>query len=226
MGCEIDWTILRGFAEIIFKFAGDAAWPTSAFGICFLFREAIRKAIGRAKSASAMGASVELAPAEQEKHMLTSDEVVSGATAQALSGKLPPPNEYLAPLEEHFRQVLDENGNISSEERESWLVRFASSFTDLWRQEQHYRLIFGSQIAFLNHLNLFGSQDFASVKSFFDLHGESPAPIPAYNFENWLGFMLSNRDIVLADGRYTLTPLGKRFLVWMKEAGVVEQKPF
>jgi hypothetical protein len=96
------------------------------------------------------------------------------------------------------------------------------------RHEQHYRWIFGSQIALLKQLNLVARMTKAQVISFWKEHAVSPAPAPSYTFDNWLAF-LTAEDVTVEregdDASLAMTPVGKAFLVWMTQQSAPDMKP-
>ncbi len=101
----------------------------------------------------------------------------------------------------------------------------------LARHEQHYRIIYGSQFAFLKHLNVSIVAPVQNARFFFDTFGTKPPPMPTYTYENWLAFLINANDIekyVESDGRemFRLTPVGKAFLIWATEQSVPDHKPF
>lgn len=172
-----------------------------------------------------MGVSVELNPAAQDAQDNAPDAAIASTTRQLTVSPEPPVHDILSPCDAHYLSLV-RSEDLTQEQREKWLARIASSYTDLWRQENHYRLIFGSQIAFLKRLHLFGPQPVDSVKEFYEANGAIPPPIPTYTFENWFGWLIESKDVAVEVDQVFITPLGKRFLQWMTEAAVVDQKAF
>jgi hypothetical protein len=84
--------------------------------------------------------------------------------------------------------------------------------------EQTYRLIFGSQIAALEFLNVKGNQDTANLRPFYDSGtAAQPAFYATYPFEKWTEFLSRQKLIARLDDpqRVGITALGKDFLVWI-----------
>lgn len=94
--------------------------------------------------------------------------------------------------------------------------------------ERLYRLIFGSQIAVLNHLNLSGSATEEQIQEFYNRASlRFPGLYSKYSFKEYLGFLKSQSLIATEDNaNYTITLAGKMFLQWMVANGISDAKPF
>lgn len=119
--------------------------------------------------------------------------------------------------------------NVPEHERDRTLIRHLAVAQIEWRAEEVYRLIFGSQIAILQHLNLYTSDSEQHlIELFFDT---TAAQYPdAYAkmdrgqyFQYLVGAKLVNRS---EQGIYTLTVFGKAFLEWMPYKGILPNKPY
>jgi hypothetical protein len=88
--------------------------------------------------------------------------------------------------------------------------------------EQIQNLIFGSQIFLLKKLNEVTGQGqmVASVEAHFDhIQKRFNEAFADWSLGKYLDFLLARNLIVLQDGRYHITNLGKEYLVWMARNG-------
>jgi hypothetical protein len=224
----VDWVTVLAFARPTLSFFGEAAWPISAAFIALRFRQPISEAINRAKRFSAFGAELDMPPPQQQ---LSADQTIAAASASLSVTPEPQHDAVLAPVEAHFFKAL-ENEPLSPEQRYHWAVRVAASQAMLARHEQHYRLIFGSQIAFLKYVNVAGFVSIADAQRFFDEYKAKDLNNPLYHFQNWLNFMMgAGNDLEgfvseNAVEQVRLTPTGRAFLLWLAAQAAPENKPF
>jgi hypothetical protein len=95
--------------------------------------------------------------------------------------------------------------------------------------EQIQNLIFGSQIYLLKKLNEIAGQDLSPAE--LQLHYEHVQKMFSEQFSDWslekyLHFLFARSLVVLQDGRYHITNLGKEYLVWIARTGRTENKAF
>ena len=84
--------------------------------------------------------------------------------------------------------------------------------------ERTYRLVFGSQIKLLDTLQLHGPLIMVIVRLFYDSAVQAEQEFYAdYPFESWCKFMASNYliEINAENDTYSITSVGRDFLVWM-----------
>jgi hypothetical protein len=94
--------------------------------------------------------------------------------------------------------------------------------------EQTYRVIFGSQINALKHLNIAYFVTRSQIKDFYDSASlQFPQLYSKYTFDQYIGF-LEARGLITSDdcGRYSITPAGQAFLQWLSANRISETKPF
>jgi hypothetical protein len=98
----------------------------------------------------------------------------------------------------------------------------------LYAAERTYRIIFGSQIAILKHLNVHGRTTTSKIQEFYEqAKTKFPLVYDKYQFDAYLNFLISSNLVVAAVGiTYVITPLGKEFLQWMIAQGISDVKPF
>ena len=88
------------------------------------------------------------------------------------------------------------------------LIEHLATIQLLYMAERLYRLIFGSQIVTLKHMNLQGSMTQETLRSVYDATKIAyPNVYNAYSFESWLNFLKTNNLITTSDDvNYTITP--------------------
>jgi hypothetical protein len=94
--------------------------------------------------------------------------------------------------------------------------------------EQTYRLIFGSQLEVLQHLNLYGATSKQKlVEMFYEpAAGKHSAVYSKITTEGFFRFLESNNLVVSEAQSYRLTPRGKAFLEWIVTQGILPKKLF
>jgi hypothetical protein len=122
----------------------------------------------------------------------------------------------------------DMSNILDTTERETLLVRNLAIAQLQWSAERLYRVIFGSQLDLLQHLNLFGpTRTEALIERF---HKPAVARYPQlfehYSSESYKAFLTANELIANhQDGKCTITVIGKEFLAWISHNGVPMDKP-
>jgi hypothetical protein len=115
------------------------------------------------------------------------------------------------------------------EERERLLIRNLAIAQLELAAERTYRVIFGSQLAALQHLNLYGPTPKEKLERLFyepaaQKFGEVYRNYPA---DRYFHFMASNGLITISDGGdVAVTVAGKALLEWIIRHGVLMNKPF
>jgi hypothetical protein len=120
--------------------------------------------------------------------------------------------------------------NIPESERLDVLVRHLAVSELLTNAEQIYRLIFGSQLGLLHHLNLYGlTAKTKLIENFFEPAAvKYPAAYVRYSKDEYFHFLESNFLVTSANHpeAYEITVKGKGFLEWIVTSGVSVEKPF
>jgi hypothetical protein len=118
--------------------------------------------------------------------------------------------------------------NLADNEAVDLLIQHLASTQLFLAAERLYRIIFGSQIAVLKHLNLYGPANRVIIQKFYDEAKEKfPQVYNPYPFESYVKFMKSQNLVNTPDDiNYSITILGKEFLLWMVVEGRPEEKPF
>jgi hypothetical protein len=111
----------------------------------------------------------------------------------------------------------------SAQEQVNILIRHLAVVQLTNRAETTYRLIFGSQIALLTHLNLFGPTSVVKLIADFYMPAAKryPALYEAYPQDGYFKFLQSNGLIApTPNAGYEITLVGRAFLQWMTGAGI------
>ncbi|HDL7138525.1 TPA: hypothetical protein PXM60_002581 [Yersinia enterocolitica] len=91
-----------------------------------------------------------------------------------------------------------------------------------------YIFIYGSQIAFLEHLNrqhTYTGVYHGAAKSYYEAYVEKvPEMKTVSNFDSWIGFLLSQGLIFNDSGHYKISDYGKGFLVYMTVSNLSSMK--
>jgi hypothetical protein len=130
---------------------------------------------------------------------------------------------------ERERAIFRDLNNVQDGEKINLLVRHLAIASMFLIAEQTYRLIFGSQLAMVEYLNLYGPTPKAKLLAlFYDPAAakfpEAYANIPA---AGWLQFPVTSGLMVSQnDDQYAITQTGKAFLEWIVATGILASKQF
>lgn len=220
MACFVDWNYVLQGGKIVADVLSAAAWPIAAAWIATRFKEPISRAIDRARKFSAMGIDADLPIAQAEA---VADAIPESVVPARTVPAEPPYDPLLTPMDEDYLKRANTE-DLSPEQRMKWLARIASLNFEAWRHENHYRVIFGSQVGFLKVLNHQGPQDESAAKRWYEFGG---LKTEAFQFDGWLQFLLTSHDIVRRDdGKFAITEAGRRFLVWLTSNSIPDNKPY
>jgi hypothetical protein len=166
--------------------------------------------------------------------VITSSAVVGSPTVPALAADAARGdilrNVGISPLViERERAIFRDMNNVQVGERINLLVRHLAIASLFFIAEQTYRLIFGSQLAMVEHLNLYGPTPKAKLlELFYDPAAANfPEPYAKISPDRWLRFPVTSGLMASQDGElYTITQTGKAFLEWIVATGILASKPF
>jgi hypothetical protein len=184
-------------------------WPLVVFGLAVIavvvFREQIAGLLGRSRKVpTPFGA-------------LIVDQELPDDVQEFVGGLQEVLQAQRADLEEKQRTIEEWQG-------------LATQYSTGWWYEQTYRVIFGSQIALLQRLNVSRA---GAVADELDVHYQLHLALariggPAYRIsrEQYLNF-LCEAGLVEAEGdRYRISEWGRGFLVYLIQAGISPFKPY
>lgn len=203
------------------------AWPLAAlvFGVVFLFvfRPQLEKFLGSVKSVTRDGVTTRAEDQGQVEKQAVASPAPTGA--QALLETFDSP--VLRQREQAICADLLANKLDTSSETTKVLVRYLAKTQIALGCQIAYRLIFGSQIAFLKRANSSpAGVSAADAKEFYqrvaEIHSDvfqSEEPKPYFDF------LLNQKLLVFKDGAFHITDFGREFLTWLIHVGESENKP-
>ena len=194
-------------------------WPhfAFAFGVVFLlvFHAQLRALLGRITSIDKTGIRTQPNPEiqrEDPKKIEAAQELLlaigNTVVLQDIEGRIK--NELTT------RQLSVEG------ETTKVLIKYLAAAQVGLEFEQIQNLIFGSQIYLLNKLNQVTGQgqSLTLIESHFEhVQNMFSDSFADWTLEKYLHFLFERRLIVLQDGRYHISNLGKEYLVWKARTG-------
>ena len=197
-------------------------WPhfAFAFGVVFLlvFHAQLRALLGRITSIDKTGIRTQPNPEiqrEDPKKIEAAQELLLAIGNTVV----------LQDIEGRIRNELTTRQLSVEGETTKVLIKYLAAAQVGLEFEQIQNLIFGSQIYLLKKLNQVTGQgqSLALIESHFEhvqkMFNDSFAD---WTLEKYLHFLFERQLIVLQDGRYHITNLGKEYLVWMARTGRAE----
>jgi len=190
----------------------------------FRGRAAVKTPVGEAaieiaeQQASSKNPADATLPAALAESVPTSTAAIDGAAV------LPPaPRIGVQILEHELREqidALDPNIKLAVSIRALAEARLRAG------HEFVYNRIFGSQIIALKALNQRGPISEAEARKEFEpLKVQFPEIYEKYPFEGWAGWLQRMDLVTFQNGSYEITQLGKDFLIYLAETGLMENKP-
>ena len=197
-------------------------WPhfAFAFGVVFLlvFHAQLRALLGRITSIDKTGIRTQPNPEiqrEDPKKIEAAQELLLAIGNTVV----------LQDIEGRIRNELTTRQLSVEGETTKVLIKYLAAAQVGLEFEQIQNLIFGSQIYLLKKLNQVTGQgqSLALIESHFEhvqkMFNDSFAD---WTLEKYLHFLFERQLIVLQNGRYHITNLGKEYLVWMARTGRAE----
>ncbi len=113
---------------------------------------------------------------------------------------------------------------LNDSETTELLIRHLAATQLMQRAELIYRLIFGSQMAAMEKMNLYGPQEPTEIIPFFEkAKKRSPRFYGETTFEPWIDFLLKQNVVVFENGRYAITLYGREFLGFVTSQGLAKK---
>ncbi len=200
-------------SEFVLKSMEIWAWPVAAlvFGLAVLgfFQKQLAGFIERVKTVSGKGFQAE-----------TGEEQKSSAVAKrAEELKRAFDSPLLLEQEQRIRNDLGEV--LKAPEAVDVLIRHLAATQIIYRFENLYWLIWGSQIAILQHLNANASgTELRALRPFYDLAAKQyPDAFASYSFEAYLGFLETAGLVQKQGNQLVIAPIGREFLGYLHRAG-------
>ncbi|CDZ57175.1 Hypothetical protein NGAL_HAMBI2566_17280 [Neorhizobium galegae bv. orientalis] len=199
------------WAKAVFDLLKGVAWPLSLFLIVWLFRSQLRARIPDLISVGPGGAVLQ--PPKQP----TQPDLPTGLPAQNTDvwrSDLSLAKHPLPTVQEVIDQIKVQLPTVPEEERVSRLV-VGLAEAQIERNFEHvWGLIFGSQIKVLERLKVEDlSYDEAKLSFEAEVLRVTPG-LKGFDFHQWTQFLLGQELVTLKEDRFSLTQLGRDFLVF------------
>jgi len=198
------------------------AWPgvVLIIGVVFIlvFRRPISSFLSRATEVSKTGIRAAAAQGRVT-------ELSSSSAAEDLKRSFD--SVALRAREDMILKSLKDCGVGEASDQVKVLARHLAAFQLAYFYQRVDRLIFGSQLEILLHLNsLAGPVARDSVRPFYDAAvASAPDFFRAYPFNSYLEFLSSNGLTHDANGQLAITPEGRDFLVFLAQTGSTARRP-
>ncbi len=214
--CAFDWSLAFAGTKTVLDPLAAASWPIAIAWACYFFRLDIQKLIDRVRLIRGVGLEADLQGEVQQLANERTPRIGNGDPGE---------DQVYSPMDASVREYLDKEIGDDLEKKLAWAIRLRSMSETARVNETIYRLIFGSQLSALQHLNQSGGvASVESVERFYQEAKEDPQWSAIYEnrpFSDWLHFLYqANLVTNLAPEKLALTAMGKNFLVWTAQAGV------
>jgi hypothetical protein len=199
--------------------------------VLFLLRRNLGALIDRASEFKAFGVETKLTPQLSQREQIDTEKIDSGVRPvgrqDAIAGA-PPNSPLYEPFELHAREAFMSRYPDDPELRFAWVLRLYAETHVLRMHESSYRVIFGSQIQALRHLNLVRSVPQTGLREFYDkAKAVNPLIYVKITFQTWCDFLAAQGYVTIASDAeqvVTITVLGQDFLLWMTRVSAPDNK--
>lgn len=191
------------------------AWPIAisiiAIFALFLFKKDISALLGRTQKIGRDGIQTSLPQIQQSTERESAVEVLMKEFSSVA----------LREEEENIRKDLEIRGLSSQQDKINLLIKHLAINQLALHFERINSVIWGSQIALLQHLNSCIDGDSSSMlRIFYDNAAKNyPDTFASYPFEQYLQFLVAFNLIIQRGERYFITALGREFLVYLTATG-------
>ncbi len=133
----------------------------------------------------------------------------------------------LLAFESKIKSDLTQRGDPDPQKQIDALVRHLAVANIRAIFERLARLIFGSQLELLIHLNSrFEGETPSDLKHYYDLAAvASPGLYKDYSYDQYLGFLKSNNLVQEMGGRLYVTDMAKQFMTYLIQTGDTAPRP-
>ncbi|SDR64256.1 hypothetical protein SAMN05519103_09586 [Rhizobiales bacterium GAS113] len=201
---------------ILVEFVPRVSWSVVAAGSVYYFRGEIQDFLKRATKIGPSGA--EAAAPQPQTAPPTTPEAADTLKPPQLTPPEPTDDEVLARIEANIRETLRQRRaeSFTPEQAKAFFVKEYAKLMLLSFYQNVGHIIFGTQIKLLKYLIEHRAQTRADIAFIYDEHekkiSESRSPMPP-NFDKWMGYLLTSGLVALESGYYSITPLGRKFVV-------------
>jgi hypothetical protein len=198
----------------ISKLTEYAAWPISAVVICIVLKSPIEKLFSRLIKAKHKDTVLDFNPDIQR----VSANIGGGSSiADAI------PHDPLGLIQEGEQRIYDALAQLNIQtdsEKVKVLAKHHANLQIRSAYSEINRLIFGSQLALLQALNV-QSQPVERLISFYESAKQRyPDFYKTYSFESYINFIKSVRLVKTEGGKFFITTFGRGFLMYLIESGI------
>jgi hypothetical protein len=129
--------------------------------------------------------------------------------------------------ENNIRDALKARGISNEQESIKVLIRALASSQLTLQWEQIERGIFGSQVVILVEMNTKHAGLPVDVlrKVYDEMAKKYPSTYDGYTFDQYVGYLETNRLMTKGGDGYQVTLEGKEFMVWLVQSGRTYQRP-
>lgn len=198
------------------------AWPGVVLIVIiiflFLFRRDISALLGRIQKISRNGIQVSSSQIQKATDQKSSAEELMRAFDSIT----------LREQEKSIKKDLENKGLSSQQETIDILVRHLAATQMALRFEFINKIIWGSQVAILVNLNSKPlGETFEMLRPFYQEASKIyPEAFTNYTFDQYLNYLVSANLVILKDGKYFITTLGRDFLGYLVATGQTGIRPF
>jgi hypothetical protein len=209
-------------SNIAEKIIESGAWPAAflLLGVAALviFRKQLSDLLGRIRNISRSGIDITTPQSSQVKEAYT-------PAAEELMRALD--STVLLEQEKNIKADIKNRGLVKDDEIQKILIRLLAANQIELSCEKTYRVIYGSQIKVLQHLNCKGTlgDTLENIKKFYDdAATEYPQFYKEYTFDSYVKFLTSSFLIKIEGEHVKITSYGVEFLGYLVKIGLTAKK--
>jgi hypothetical protein len=185
----------------------------------FMFRTPISGLLNRIRSIDRRGVRID--PAQQDGALVEKDPRTE---AENLLRELEGP--LIREIEDHVTKEFQTRG-LAGDAGLRVAIRYTSALSIALEFERLYRLIWGSQLSLLSHLNTDRQgHTREALRAFYTLAAtQYPETYDSISYDQWLAFLLGSILIREDHGRIQITVRGCEFITHLAKVGYTLNKP-
>lgn len=209
----MDWHLLLEYIKVLI-------YPVIIVATLFYYRKNFTSFIDRLWKLKFPGGELE-AEKQIEAQELEKTEPMSIKELEDLFDD----GDLVQNVKENYEKILEDTKKSNEETINNLLNEIA--IRDLVIDfEKIYKVIFGSQISLLQHLNTkgFSGDTRVYLESFFQTVKNIWPILKDWNLDQYLGYLITKSLIDTSQGTYKITDRGKSFLSYVFNSGYTDQK--
>ena len=204
------------------------AWPFVFVFLAIFFRKELRNLLRKASIKLSVGQThFEISEQSNQATGASVEETIRSLSEQDISDLLPPElNENYPIIEIETNRIRDylnnerqNNPNDNTPEKLINLLIVNSAKLDFRRWcERTIQIIYKEQVDLLSEIEAKGPFTLDEAQTFYDdVRLNNLTKYKEMAFETFVQYLVNENMLKSINGRYTLTPLGKSFLSWLRE---------